>query len=76
MSMSIPPSYLKLGKYCDTSFGLLQFNPPLATPLPFPYERKNDPVITYEFSYNSLMGKPKSPDSVNNTPYASINQAY
>ena len=74
--MSIAPPYVRLSQYCETSFGLLRFAPPLSATLPYLHERRNDPPILYEFSYNSLLGVPRAPDSVNNTPYASIRSAY
>lgn len=74
--MSIAPPYLRMSQYCETSFGLLRFAPPLSATLPYPHERRNDPPISYEFSYQSLTGVPRPPGSVNNTVYASIQSAY
>ena len=74
--MSISAPYAKLSQYCGNPFGFMRFTPPLSAPLHNPYERKNDPPIAYTFSYNALVGKGKPADSINNTPYASIANAY
>ena len=68
-----PCYYSTLNGYTENEFGFMKFNPPLSAPVPYLYERKNDPVIAYVPSYNTLSHTPYKIDSID---YASISNAY
>ena len=73
-----PRYYSTLNGYSENEFGFMKFNPPLSDPMPYLYERKNDPVIEYVPNYNTLCRSCYTVDDIKNVDYrfASISNAY
>lgn len=68
--------YSQLKGYDENTFGFMKFNPPLSSPIYYPYSRKNDPPIKYVFNYDGLLHPSTDKYENLNCNYPNVNNAY